>query len=142
MSPFADMYDAIHIRNGHSRTSLIMNPITNPAPFLVLLLHACSTAPTPGPGLAPTKNMENGSFASVPDISHVLITQRTRALYVALRSHAWNEPVAFGSDLEDNVVHWNMCPGGTMVACAVTPTANGDTIVTGIPWLHGTVEDR
>jgi hypothetical protein len=44
--------------------------------------------------------------------------QRTCALYVAVRSHAWNGPIAFGRELDDSMVHWNLCPGGKQVACA------------------------
>lgn len=62
--------------------------------------------------------------------------QRTCALYVALRSNAWDGPIAFGTQLDDSMVHWNMCPGGTMVACAAPPTASGDTVRTGIPWPY------
>jgi len=65
------------------------------------------------------------------------IVQRTCALYVAVRSGAWEGPVAFGGDLDDTMVRWNMCPGGTMVACASVSTATGDTAQAGIPWPYG-----
>lgn len=64
------------------------------------------------------------------------ITQHTCALYVAVRSAAFESPLEFGREVEDSMVHWNMCPGGTMVACVATPTAKGDTVITGIPWPH------
>lgn len=79
----------------------------------------------------------NMSFAAnAPDIDRLNVTQRTCALYVALRSHAWKEPIAFGRDLDDGLVHWNMCPGGTMVACASVPTESGDSVISGIPWPY------
>ena len=71
------------------------------------------------------------------DLLDFNILQSTCALYVALRSSAWEGPIAFGREMDDSMVHWNKCPGGTMVACAVTPTANGDTIITGVPWPTG-----
>jgi hypothetical protein len=64
------------------------------------------------------------------------IAQSTCALYVAIRSGALESPVAFGRDPEGVGVHWNMCPGGTMVACVAAPTATGDTVRTGIPWPY------
>lgn len=67
------------------------------------------------------------------------ITQRTCALFVAIRSHALDERISFGRDLDDAQVHWNMCPGGNMVACATVPGANGEPVVTGIPWPYGPV---
>ncbi|MBL7954191.1 MAG: hypothetical protein JNJ91_04065 [Flavobacteriales bacterium] len=105
--------------------------------FIALLLAACSTSPRTQPAELMRKLHPIMSFsASAPDIDHILLTQRTCALYVALRSHAWNEPIAFGRDLDDSMVHWNMCPGGTMVACVKAPDAQGDTIITGIPWPY------
>lgn len=70
------------------------------------------------------------------DLVDLNIIQRTCALYVALRSSAWEGPIAFGTDMDDSMVHWNMCPGGTMVACAKVPTVNGDSVMTGIPWPY------
>ncbi|MEO8589614.1 MAG: hypothetical protein ABI432_09610 [Flavobacteriales bacterium] len=64
------------------------------------------------------------------------IVQRTCAMYVAMRSAAFEGPIAFGRDIDDSMVHWNKCPGGNLVACVETPTANGDTLITGIPWPH------
>lgn len=62
------------------------------------------------------------------------IVQRTCALYVTVRSAALDRPIPFGAGMDESMVHWNKCPGGTMVACTVTPTAHGDSVVTGIPW--------
>lgn len=64
------------------------------------------------------------------------LVQRTCAMYVAVRSMALETPIAFDRDLADVPVHWNMCPGGTMVACKAAPTANGDTMAVGIPWPY------
>ena len=64
------------------------------------------------------------------------LVQRTCALYVAVRSVALESPIAFDRDLADIPIHWNMCPGGTMVACADVPAANGDTTRVGIPWPY------
>lgn len=67
------------------------------------------------------------------DILRFHITQKTCALYVAPHSGALG-PVAFGRDIDEGMVRWNFCPGGTMVACSKVPSAAGDTILTGIPW--------
>lgn len=75
------------------------------------------------------------SVAGDKDAFYFDIVQRTCALYVALRSGAFKSPVEFGRDVDDTMVHWNMCPGGTMVAC-VAPAANGDTTRVGIPWPY------
>ncbi len=64
------------------------------------------------------------------------VAQRVCALYVAVRSGALEDPAFFGSEVDDTMIHWNMCPGGTMVACAPAPGANGDTTRTGIPWPY------
>ncbi len=63
--------------------------------------------------------------------------QHTCALYVAVRSSAWEKPMAFGNAMDDDAIHWNMCPKGNMVACAAAPTADGDSTLTGIPWPYG-----
>ncbi len=76
------------------------------------------------------------------DLLDFNILQQTCALYVALRSSAWEGPIAFGREMDDSMVHWNMCPGGTMVACAVTPGANGVPVVTGIPWPYAVGTNR
>ncbi len=64
------------------------------------------------------------------------LIQRTCALYVAVRSGSLGGKVAFGRNIDDTMVRWNLCPSGTKVACAVAPTANGDTVEVGIPWAH------
>lgn len=63
--------------------------------------------------------------------------QRTCALYVAVRSTAWEKPMTFGNEPYDSALHWNMCPVGNMVACAVATTTGGDSTLTGIPWPYG-----
>lgn len=80
--------------------------------------------------------MEAALDPAVRDVLGFDIVQRTCALYVAIRSGAL-EGSAFGRDVDDGMARWNMCPGGTMIACAITPTANGDTVITGIPWPYG-----
>ncbi|MCB9170321.1 MAG: hypothetical protein H6597_05425 [Flavobacteriales bacterium] len=83
---------------------------------------------------------ERSEFRSVqglpahPDVLAFDVVQHTCAMYVAARARAWEEPIAFGRDIDDVPVHWNKCPGGEMIACAVTSTADGDTVITGIPW--------
>ena len=64
------------------------------------------------------------------------LVQRTCAMYVAVRSRAIDESIAFGRDLDEVNIHWNMCPSGNMVACATVPTANGDSTQVGIPWPY------
>lgn len=70
------------------------------------------------------------------DLYHWDIIQRTCALYVTIRSAALERPIPFGAGMDASMVHWNKCPGGTMIACKAVPTANGDSVVTGIPWSH------
>lgn len=69
------------------------------------------------------------------------IEQRTCALYVALHSGSLESAVAFGRTMDDSMVHWNKCPGGTMVACAKVPSTDGDTVLVGIPWAHHMASD-
>jgi len=71
----------------------------------------------------------------ITDIAYHNLTQKTCALFVSIHSGALG-PVPFGRDIDDAMVRWNMCPGGTMVACVKTPTASGDSMITGIPWPH------
>lgn len=85
---------------------------------------------------APYTRAHVGSTAPHGNVLALDMVQRTCALYVAVRSSAWQGPVAFGRELDDSMIHWNKCPGGSMVACADVPTANGDTIRTGIPFPH------
>ena len=85
-----------------------------------------------------------GMRLAQPQVGHPLdplafdVEQHNCALYVALRSHALESSISFGRDLAQVDVHWNMCPGGTMVACATAPGPNGSEVVTGIPWPYGT----
>ncbi|MBP6696604.1 MAG: hypothetical protein KA175_03225 [Flavobacteriales bacterium] len=74
--------------------------------------------------------------ASAKEALEFDLVQRSCALYVAVRSVALESPIAFDRDLADIPIHWNMCPGGTMVACADVPAANGDTTRVGIPWPY------
>lgn len=64
------------------------------------------------------------------------VAQRTCALFVAVRSGALEDPAVFGGEIDDTMVHWNLCPGGTMVACAPASAADGNTIPVGIPWPY------
>lgn len=104
----------------------------------VLFNSACSRVSTSNkdtgpmylsnPQLAP----ELRNYSGMIDLD---LAQRTCALYVAVRSSAWNAP-AFGLAVDDDMVHWNMCPGGALVACVQVPTALGDTLTTGIHWPY------
>lgn len=77
------------------------------------------------------------SVGFIPTILDVDLAQRTCALYVAVRSHAWSGEVPFGHEIDDSMLPWNKCPGGTMVACKKEATANGNSVMTGIPWPYG-----
>lgn len=77
-----------------------------------------------------------GTSGTGPDPLAFDITQRTCALYVALRSHAFDETPAFGRDIDADMIHWNMCTGGTMVACATVTAKDGDPVQVGIPWPY------
>jgi len=71
------------------------------------------------------------------------ILQHTCALYVALHSRALDERISFGRNLSDAQVHWNMCPGGTMVACATAPAPHGgEPVRAGIPWPYAPPASR
>lgn len=72
-----------------------------------------------------------------PGLLDIDIVQRTCALYVAIRSRALKDPIAFGREMDGSMVRWNMCDDKSMVACAKVPTADGDTVRTGIPWPYG-----
>ena len=111
------------------------------APALLVTLIACANdagpvTASPATMHERTSRLIGRSAALKLDLADADLIQRTCALYVAVRSHALKERIAFGRDMEDPMVRWNTCPGGTMVACAIAPTANGDTVITGIPWLH------
>ncbi|MBL7964753.1 MAG: hypothetical protein JNM31_13025 [Flavobacteriales bacterium] len=77
-----------------------------------------------------------GARHAPKDVEHYDIVNRTCALYVALRSHAWETPIAFGSEMDDGMLHWNKCPTGNMIACATVSTPTGDTALAGIPWPY------
>jgi hypothetical protein len=66
------------------------------------------------------------------------IVQRTCALYVAVRSGSLESAVAFGRDIDDDMVRWNICPSGTMVACASVSDLDAETVLPGIPWTRST----
>lgn len=110
------------------------------APFLILSFASCAKEPgmKVTSGTRPLAQLAGryGRSASAKLDIDLDVIQRTCALYVAVRSHALKERIAFGRDMDDPMVRWNVCPGGNMVACAVAPTVNGDTVVTGIPWAY------
>ncbi|MCO6482943.1 MAG: hypothetical protein J5I62_09120 [Flavobacteriales bacterium] len=103
-----------------------------------LLMPACGrhAASDPGSGRA-TADVRMPHPPSDPMAFDV--EQHTCALYVALHSHALESSISFGRDLQQVDVHWNVCPGGTMVACATAPGPNGSVVVSGIPWPYGAV---
>jgi hypothetical protein len=109
------------------------------APALLAVLVACANDPGPMALSSPAPKGQASrpygrSVALKLDIADADLIQRTCALYVTVRSHALKDQISFGREVDDHMVRWNTCPGGTMVACAVAPTANGDTVVTGIAW--------
>lgn len=59
------------------------------------------------------------------------ITQNTCALYVAVRSSSLEAPVAFGEDLEERMVRWNLCPW-TEVACQPPTATRRDSTRAGV----------
>lgn len=72
----------------------------------------------------------------VAEVMDFDITQANCALFVAVRSHALEENLAFGRTVDEGVIHWNMCPGGNMVACATATGPQGEPLRTGIPWPY------
>ena len=109
-------------------------------PILFLATFSCTDAPQAA------RVADTGSPKPLAGVrEHVLtadneaymryISQRACALYVALRSRALEAPIAFDRDLEELPVHWNMCPGDSMVAC-VGPGAAADTSQAPIPWPY------
>jgi hypothetical protein len=108
------------------------------APVLLLTLMACAHEPGHAV-MEAARPLQRGvnrfgrSAAMKLRLTDAHLIQRTCALFVSLRSHAWKEQVGFGQEMEGGDVRWNTCPGGTMVACVVVPTANGDSVVTGLP---------
>ena len=106
-------------------------------PFLFLAFFSCDCDPGADMALPSAhKAVDNRSSDHTVNVLDFDIINRTCALYVAVRSSAWQETIAFGRDIDESMVRWNVCPGGNMVACVVAPTANGDTVITGIPWSH------
>jgi hypothetical protein len=108
------------------------------ASLLLLPFLSCSVEHGRVPSAETRAPLPVGDLAAAagPDLLDFGILQKTCALYVAVRSSAWNGPLAFGREIDDSMVHWNLCPGGTKVACKVIETADGDTIITGIPWPY------
>lgn len=105
------------------------------APLLALALFSCESGQEDA--LTSTdRTLQARPPAHAVNVLDFDIVNRTCALYVAVRSSAWQETIAFGRELDDSMVRWNVCPGGNMVACAVAPTANGDSVITGIPWSY------
>ncbi len=96
------------------------------ARVLLLLLVLCAAC---------QQNHKASGPSHFTDIAHFNLTQKTCALYVAVHSGALGH-VGFGRDIDDEMVRWNLCPGGNMVACVKASNANGDTVITGIPWPH------
>ncbi|HNU55940.1 MAG TPA: hypothetical protein PKN30_05055 [Flavobacteriales bacterium] len=90
----------------------------------LLLLASCGHAPADRPG----SYMKNGH----PDLLHFQLAQKTCALFVAPHTAALG-PVGFGRDIDDDMVRWNTCPGGSLVACKKVATAEGDSVITGLP---------
>ncbi len=105
------------------------------APLLALALFSCESGQEDA--LTSTdRTLKARPPAHAVNVLDFDIVNRTCALYVAVRSSAWQETIAFGRELDDSMVRWNVCPGGNMVACVVALTADGDTAITSIPWSH------
>lgn len=118
-----------------------MQATTLPATLLVLAFTSCANEPEAGvapcaPPLQHLASLPAAPAISMVDALHLDMVQRTCAMYVAVRSAAFAAPLAFGNEVEDSMVHWNLCPGGTMVACATVPTTTGDSVMVGIPWPY------
>lgn len=106
--------------------------------MLLLTASACMNEPDEEVSTMPMAQhhldrLRDRSPASTLTIAADELIQHTCALYVAVRSHAWDDQISFGREMDGSAVHWNTCPGGTMVACKVMPTANGDSVISGIP---------
>ena len=115
-----------------------MHPYRHLAPVLLLTVMACAQEPEhvatkAARPLHGSVHRFGHSAAMKLRLAGADLIQRTCALFVSLRSHAWKHQVGFGREMEGGDVRWNTCPGGTMVACVVVPTANGDSVVTGLP---------
>ncbi|HMN04455.1 MAG TPA: hypothetical protein PKD45_01910 [Flavobacteriales bacterium] len=112
-----------------------MSNIFLQAVLAALLVPACNSGdPARMPVDHPLADAQTKHLT--PDLTAFNVEQHTCALYVALRSRALESSISFGRDLEEVDIHWNMCPGGTMVACATAPAPGGGTIITGIPWPY------
>ena len=118
----------------------MLHPIASTV-VLTSLIGVCSApAIPPRPDLAGTLPREGGVpvavIAPAPDPTAFDLLHATCALYVAVRSSAWEGPLAFGMEADDTMVHWNFCPGGTMVACAPAPASPDGPAHVGIPWPY------
>lgn len=113
-----------------------MRTVALSSPLFLMLFAACGH----GTGTLPERATEEAGRAVAGNILLFDPVQHTCALYVAVRSAAWEKPMAFGNEMDDGAIHWNLCPGGEMVACASAPTPNGDTLRTGIPWPYQPVK--
>ncbi len=112
-----------------ARTGLLLLLIV---PFAAYAQHPLPVDPT----LPETMLVFRSARPSAPDLRAFDLVQHTCALFVTVRSGAWENAVAFGDEMDDSTVHWNMCPGGTMVACALPPGAKSDAVPMGIPWPY------
>src|SRR5690606_19976289 len=117
------------------------------APLFLVCFAACGTGPrSEGPGEgegAPKPGPVVLVVLPAPaDLLHVDLVQRTCALYVAVRSSAWEGPMAFGRDVDDDMVHWNLCPSGNQVACASVSDPMGDPPIAGLAWPYGDASDK
>jgi len=79
--------------------------------------------------------LRNSAIADF-DLASFDIVQRTCALYVAMRSSSLESAVAFGRDIDEDIVRWNVCPSGTMVACASVSDIDEASVEVGIPWTN------
>lgn len=123
---------------GETHRAMIITGFLAPYLLCMGLAFPCGPAEQLPPVAGTPRVSVHRLIRTVPvplDLTDVDLVQRTCALYVAMRSHALRDPIAFGRELESAAVRWNYCPGGTMVACAVVPTADGDSVVTGLT-LH------
>ncbi|MCB0769734.1 MAG: hypothetical protein KDC00_04940 [Flavobacteriales bacterium] len=102
-------------------------------PFLACSVQSDRERSVEGSRTTELLHVDDLAAAAGPDLLDFGILQKTCALYVAVRSSAWKAPLAFGREVDDAMVQWNTCPGGTMVACKKVTTADGDTILTGLP---------
>ncbi|MCB0794391.1 MAG: hypothetical protein KDB88_06610 [Flavobacteriales bacterium] len=97
-----------------------------------LLLFTCGLRPFTQEDKEQVVEHTATTQAALADLGYHDLVQRTCALFVGLRTRALGGAPAFGVEVEDTMVSWNKCPGGTMVACKKVPTADGDTLITGL----------